>query len=360
MAKKFTLDYDPKYLDKFRKENYTRISTFEDLVDAYVKDTLDAQHHRVRVGAPSADNYLRLSKSDVITIISHTGGRKTQYARNVILDNAKVLDNKLMIVFSLELLQGDEGERYLTMLMDKSGEDLEADVIHNHKDFTKRGYQAGQTGKLNNLITITETIDIADMIPFVRWVQEMRGGMEVGLIVLDYIQLVENDEKRGAYDQLGDIAKKLKKVNLALGVPIINISQVNRDAARNKMDLFSGKGSGEIENSSQVLLKLERPDPNEEYPIKKGEHDLKKFPFGKDQEAVIKYLEANENIEMHKLTILKQKKIRSKVKKPTCYIAFDRLNLTMKEWYVPEKPGREPIIDVPKKQDEDEDEENLF
>ena len=352
MAKQFKKHYDPREFEEFKRQNLIRISTFEDLVDAFIEDAKEAQFHRWQTGYKTIDNFLRLSRSDIVTIMSHTGGRKTQFTRNIVRANSPILKDKLILVFSLELLEGDEGERYLTMLLDDTGEKLEKEAIADERVFRKRALEK----KLGNLITVTGSIDIADMIPFARTVEEVKEK-KIGLIVLDYIQLVENDEKRNAYDQAGDVAKKLKKVNMVLQCPIINVSQVHRSAAKGNIDMFSGKGSGEIENSSQVMLKLELPHPNERYKIEKGEPDWKKLPFGKDQEAVVNYLKSNRDIEMHKLTILKRKKVKYGVEQPTCYIGFNKRNLAMIE-FIPQ--GKAPIIENPKEESKEEDDQLPF
>ena len=76
--------------------------------------------------------------------------------------------------------------------------------------------------------------------------------------MIDYAQLIKCSGKE--YEKVSEIAQQLKEISLNLRIPLIVLSQVSRQEARSEsgLTLYSAKGSGEIENSAQILFSLER------------------------------------------------------------------------------------------------------
>ena len=113
---------------------------------------------------------------------------------------------------------------------------------------------------LNKFITLSNSIDINKLPEVVEKCKEYFG--EIGLIAIDHVGLVENRVfNDNEYARLTDVMKKIKKFALCSKYPVCAISQVNRMEALKKSDrlsLYSGKGSGEVENSSNVVLALEK------------------------------------------------------------------------------------------------------
>lgn len=91
---------------------------------------------------------------------------------------------------------------------------------------------------------------------------KMRVGLD--LIVIDYLQLIEADDKSvSRQEQISTISRRLKNLARELEVPVIALSQLNR-AAENReghrprtSDL---RESGSIEQDADVVALLHRPD----------------------------------------------------------------------------------------------------
>ena len=323
------IKYNPEEVEKFRQKNFGRISHFKDLIDRYVEFAPTIQDRRIKFGFPSIDNYLRITPTDNIMIVSKTSGKKTQIARNIVLNNEELLKKQLIIVFSLELLEEDEIERYLSPIMNVSSQEIEKRFAERDKEFIKKAYE--MSGKYDNVVTVTDTVDIADIIPFVMYIEHLTEK-RAGLIVVDYMQLIEDVEHKDEFRIISSVAKKFKKINLALKRNIIQISQVGRESAKNKdgLDVFSAKGSGNLENSAQIVLSLEMPDPLEIRKDKNTGRDI--YPFGDLQTEIVEAINSNEFLEFHTLTIRKKKKYFLGVPKPTCIIQYDARNLRMTEY----------------------------
>ena len=87
---------------------------------------------------------------------------------------------------------------------------------------------------------------------------------DLGLIVVDYIQLVDSEESRDSrQEQIAKISRRLKTLARELEVPVIALSQLNR-AVENREDrrprMADLRESGAIEQDADIVLLLHRPD----------------------------------------------------------------------------------------------------
>jgi replicative DNA helicase len=87
---------------------------------------------------------------------------------------------------------------------------------------------------------------------------------KIGLIVVDYIQLVDTEEPRDSrQEQIAKISRRLKTLARELKVPVIALSQLNR-AVENREDrrprMADLRESGAIEQDADIVLLLHRPD----------------------------------------------------------------------------------------------------
>ena len=84
----------------------------------------------------------------------------------------------------------------------------------------------------------------------------------LGVIIVDYLQIMDYDE-RNAVIELGKITKALKRLALELNIPIIVLSQLNRDleSRQNKRPILSDlRSSGAIEQDSVIVMFIYRDD----------------------------------------------------------------------------------------------------
>jgi replicative DNA helicase len=167
---------------------------------------------------------------------------------------------------------------------------------------------------VNYFITVVKRIDISFIPEYVRQI-ENRLNKKAGLICIDYLALLKNKPfDKDEYLRITDNMQRIKEYAKMLNIPFIVLSQVSRNDIKSTegLSLFSGKGSGEVENSSDMILTLEK---------------TKKHP-------------ANENIDYLILAIHKNR--RGGYGK--IIVEFDRFNLRMTESKLNyEKAERETI-----------------
>lgn len=89
----------------------------------------------------------------------------------------------------------------------------------------------------------------------------------LGLVVVDYLQLIRGVDPRVPREQqIADISRGMKGMAKELGVPVVVLSQLNRDSERENRDprLSDLRESGSIEQDADVVLLLHRPRKRDE------------------------------------------------------------------------------------------------
>jgi len=87
------------------------------------------------------------------------------------------------------------------------------------------------------------------------------AGTPLGLVVIDYLQMIQVPGAKGATEAVGTAARAMKTLAKQLGVPVISLSQMNQEnkARENKRpQKGDARQSGEIEHSADVMIGVYR------------------------------------------------------------------------------------------------------
>jgi len=87
-----------------------------------------------------------------------------------------------------------------------------------------------------------------------------------GLVVVDYLQLVDGPKNLERRLEVAEVSRSLKELGEELEVPVLALSQLNREAegARSAHDMMSrNRESGSIEQDADIDMVLYRPLPRE-------------------------------------------------------------------------------------------------
>ncbi len=88
---------------------------------------------------------------------------------------------------------------------------------------------------------------------------------KIKLIVIDYLQLIGGDSKIPRENQIADISRQIKAMAKELKVPVIVLSQLNRESEKERRDprLSDLRESGSIEQDADLVMLLSRPRQKE-------------------------------------------------------------------------------------------------
>lgn len=111
-----------------------------------------------------------------------------------------------------------------------------------------------------HLITTARTLQQIESIA-----RKLKNKNDLGLLIIDYIQLVKNKGKFNNREQeVADITRTLKLLSLELNIPIIGLCQLNRNATKQEPSLADLRESGAIEqDADNVIFLYQENETNE-------------------------------------------------------------------------------------------------
>lgn len=201
-----------------------------------------------------------LQPSDLIIVAGRPSMGKTTIAMNM-AENVAIKGDKPVAVFSMEM----PGDSLAMRMMSSLGR------IDQHKIRTGK-LDDDEWPRLTSAINLlAETKLFIDDTPALtptevrsRARRLMREHGQLGLIVLDYLQLMQSPASGdNRVQQISDISRGLKALAKELNVPVIALSQLNRNLEQrpNKRPVMSDlRESGGIEQDADVIVFVYRDE----------------------------------------------------------------------------------------------------
>ena len=200
-------------------------------------------------------------KSDLIVIAGRPGMGKTALCLNIASHIVKEY-RVPVIFFSLEMSKEQLIYRVLTSDTQINTLRLKTGTLKK-SDWLKLIQSIKQLSELPFLIDDTPNLTIQDIRRKVKKV--LLQQTQIGLIVVDYLQLMQtlNAKRQNRVQELSEITRALKNIAREFKVPLIALSQLNRNVETriNKRPLLSDlRESGSIEQDADLVLMLYRDD----------------------------------------------------------------------------------------------------
>lgn len=250
---------------KHLKKNFIPIK--EVLSGAF--DRIDELHQHagklrgIPTGFHDLDNILAgLQKSDLVILAARPSAGKTSLA----LDIARQVAVGLKIpvgFFSLEMSKEQLVDRLLCAQANINLWQMRTGKLStsgNSNDFEKIGYAMGQLSEAPIFIDDTAMTNVMEMRTKARRLQTEHG---LGLIIIDYLQLMEGSKTESRVQEVAEITRALKGLARELNIPILSLSQLSRAVEQRQPPipkLSDLRESGSIEQDADVVMCIYREE----------------------------------------------------------------------------------------------------
>jgi replicative DNA helicase len=247
------VDINQKDLDQLKPQQIQTIYDHVKMRDEYLEYAKNLQGSKVFTGFAGLDEKMNgIRPGEVVTILAPTNTGKSAMALNLLYNAAKQ-DEGLIFYFSTELSNNDIYERFVQLHFNLAVNEVENLYATNKDDSAiVKVIQA-----VTNIYCVIKKINPLEIPKFVQFVSE-QSGRKARAIIVDHLQGLKLPKSINKAEALDETMQYLKEVALHSKLPVILTAHVSREQAKAKeLSIYSGKGSGEIENSSQILFTLE-------------------------------------------------------------------------------------------------------
>lgn len=227
----------------------------------------------VPTGFKPLDNILAgLQPSDLIIIAGRPSVGKTAFALNI-AHNVAVHDQIPVAIFSLEMSKEQLVDRLLASEAGIDSWKLRTGNLDDN-DFLKINHAYGTLSEAPLFIDDSSMINVLEMRTKARRLQAEHG---LGLIILDYLQLMSGGNQENRVQEVSEISRSLKGLSKELNVPVIALSQLSRavESRPSKIPMLSDlRESGSIEQDADVVMFVYREEMYDEDTTRKGLTDI--------------------------------------------------------------------------------------
>ena len=197
-----------------------------------------------------------MGDSDLVLIGARPGMGKTSFAMNIATE-AAIKTQKTVCVFSLEMSAEQLATRMLSSEAQIDSYKLRSGKLEK-EDWDALAHASNRLSGTEILIDDTPGITVTAM------KSKLRRVKNLGLVVVDYLQLMQGDRHNdNRVQEVGDISRGLKLLAKELSVPVICCAQLSRgpENRENKRPMLSDlRDSGAIEQDADIVMFLYRDD----------------------------------------------------------------------------------------------------
>ena len=267
---------EKKIFDTIQSRNQKGYSSIKDiLVDTFtqLEQLYNQKQHITGVPTGFADLDYKtagMHGSELILVAARPAMGKSAFALNI-ATYAATRGNAPVAIFSLEMSKEQMVNRILC-----SEAMVDSNKVRTGKiDDEELGKLADASGILSeSKIFIDDTPGISIMEIRAKC-RKLKLEQNIGLVVIDYLQLIQGSGKRGASreQEISEISRSLKILAKEINVPVIALSQLSR-AVEQRPDhrpmLSDLRESGAIEQDADIVMFLYRDDYYNEESEKKN------------------------------------------------------------------------------------------
>ena len=197
-----------------------------------------------------------IGQSDLVLVGARPGMGKTSFCLNIALNYARRTKEKVAI-FSLEMSSEQLVQRMLSSYAMVDSYNMRTGRLST-QDWQKLANSVVDLAGVNVLIDDTPNITVSGM------KAKLRREGKIGLVVIDYLQLMQGDKHTdNRVQEVADISRNLKLLAKELHVPVICCSQLSRgtEGRTSKRPMLSDlRESGSIEQDADTVIFIYRDE----------------------------------------------------------------------------------------------------
>ena len=261
-----------------RKSTSDLVHVKDLVLNTYEKIEYRYNHKDELLGVPTGffdlDTVMNgLQRSDLIILAARPAMGKTAFALNI-AQNVAIKAKTPVAIFSLEMSKEQLVQRMLCSEAEIDSQRMKTGNMQS-KDWEKLADAMNAFAQAPVYIDDTSGCTITDIRAKCRRLKMEEKNL--GLILIDYLQLMEGSGREDRMQQISAISRGLKILAKELDVPVIALSQLSRavESRTDKRPMLSDlRESGSIEQDADIVMFIYR----DEY--------YRKAEDGEDEEAI--------------------------------------------------------------------------
>jgi len=195
-------------------------------------------------------------RSELIVIAARPGVGKTSFALNI-ARHAAIKEKAAVAIFSLEMSQQQLVQRLLCSEAEVDAFRLRTGMLKD-QEWPRIAQAMGSLSEAEIFIDDAPNITVMEMRTKAR---RLKIANNLGLVVVDYLQLMQGRNQENRVQEISDISRSLKGLARELSIPVIALSQLSREPEKrtdHRPQLADLRESGSIEQDSDVVLFIYR------------------------------------------------------------------------------------------------------
>ena len=257
---------EQRIYDVARRDEKAEVATLDRVVDDAMEALEKSQNREsalagIPTGFRDVDDILSgLQPGNLIVIAARPGIGKSAFVTNI-ARNIAVDANAPVAMFSLEMSRWEIGMRLLCAEARLSWDNVQKRRVAND-DWSRITAAANHLHAAPLTIVDSGNVTLVDIRAKARRLSAQRRGLSC--IIVDYLQLMSHHRRvDNRQQEIAEISRGLKLLAKELNIPVIAVSQLNRDPERRqdkRPQLSDLRESGAIEQDADIVMFIHRDD----------------------------------------------------------------------------------------------------
>ena len=182
---------------------------------------------------------------------------KTALAMNIAYNIAR--QGKEVLIFSMEMGKEELGDRLLASASAVNSKKIRSGQLEG-EDWNNLSAGVLKLRPLKIHVIDIPAIDIHRAKAIAR---KFKRFGDIGLIVIDYLQLMTDSKAKSRFDEVSSVSRELKVLAKMIGCPVLALSQLNRSVEtrpNRRPQMADLRESGQIEQDADIISFIYRDD----------------------------------------------------------------------------------------------------